>query len=388
MTSSLSRRFPANRPACGESFEPSAGHRVQRRTERRFGRRAVALAAGLALAAAGLAGCSSSAKDDAKDAATDASAASESDTVTILTHDAFDLPEELIADFEAQSGYKLVTVPVADGGSVLGRLTLTKDKPTVDGVFGLDTYSVLQAVDEGVLDEYVSTNLPESAARYDIDAHATPTDVGAVCVNADDAWFQEHGQAKPETLEDLAKPENAKLLVMQNPVESAPGLALLVGLAAEYGKDGMLDYYTKLLDGGAKVNSRWSASYYTDFSGAEGKGEYPLVLSYSSSPAESEGATSILPSTCVQTAEYAGVVAGAKNPKGAQAFIDFLLSREVQEAFPTSMYMYPVDAEAALPEAWQTWAQLPEAGLQFDAREAADNREDWLKAWTEMFEAR
>lgn len=387
MTSSLFRRFSANPPACAESLGLCTGQGVQRRAERRLGRRTAALAAGLALAAAGLAGCSSSAKDDAKGAATDASAASESDTVTILTHDAFDLPEELIADFEAQSGYKLVTVPT-DGGSVLGRLTLTKGKPNVDGVFGLDTYSVLQAVDEGVLDEYVSASLPESAARYDIDSHATPTDVGAVCVNADDAWFDEHGQAKPESFEDLAKPENAKLFVLQNPVESAPGLALLVGLASEYGKDGMLDYYTKLLDGGAKVNSGWSASYYTDFSGAEGKGEYPLVLSYSSSPAESEGATSILPSTCVKTAEYAGVVAGAKNPKGAQAFIDFLLSREVQEAFPTSMYMYPVDAEAALPEAWQTWAQLPEEGIQFDAREAADNREGWLKAWTEMFEAR
>ena len=357
------------------------------RAARRTARRTVALAAGLALAAAGLAGCSSSSKSSDAGAGAEGSAA-DTKTVTILTHNSFDLPQELIADFEQQSGYKLVTAPAGEGASVLGQLKLTKDHPTADGVFGLDPYGVVQAADAGLLEEYTSAALPESAARYDLDSHATPTDVGAVCVNADDAWFAEHGQDKPQTLEDLEKPENAKLLVLQNPVESDPGLTFLVGLASTRGEEGMLDYYTKLLDGGAKANSSWSDSYYTDFSGADGKGPFPLVLSYSTSPAESEGKTSILPETCVKTAEYAAVVKGAKNPKGAQAFIDFLLSRPVQEAFPEAMYMYPVDAEAALPEAWATWAQLPEGGVDYDARDVADKREAWLKAWTKMFEAR
>lgn len=343
----------------------------------RFG----ATLAAFALVSTSLAGCSSlkSGESEADTAPT---------TVTILTHDSFALPDELIAEFEESSGYTLSVATAPEGGTVLGQLILAKDHPNVDGVFGLDAYSVMQAVDEGVLAEYTSPALPASAAQYDIDTHVTPTDVGAVCVNADNAWFTEQGREIPQTLDALTEPENAKLLVVENPVESSTGLALLVGLASTRGEDGMLDYYTKLLDGGAKVNASWSDAYYTDFSGADGKGPFPLVLSYSTSPAEAEGATSILPETCVQAAEYAGVVEGAANPEGAQAFIDFLLMREVQEAFPENMYMYPIDSEAALPEAWAQWAQLPEAALQFDARDVAANREAWLKAWTAMFEAR
>lgn len=350
--------------------------------------RAAAIAAAVALAAASLGGCSESDAGDAGSASPGKNKDATPTQVVILTHGSFDLPEELVARFEENTGYTLVTQAAPDGGTVLGQLVLAKDAPNADGVFGLDAYSVMHAVDKGLLAEYASPALPDSAARHDIDSHVTPTDIGAVCVNADNAWFDANGRDIPQSLDELAKPDNAKLLVVENPVESDTGMGLLVGLAATRGQEGMLDYYETLLDGGAKVASSWSDAYYTDFSGADGHGPYPLVLSYSTSPAESEGATSIVADTCVQAAEYAGVVKGAKNPAGAQAFIDFLLSREVQEAFPQAMYMYPVDAEAALPEAWAQRAQLPEAALEFDAREVAANREGWLKAWTEMYEAR
>ncbi|MEI9906904.1 MAG: hypothetical protein WDO06_02465 [Actinomycetota bacterium] len=35
-----------------------------------------------------------------------------------------------------------------------------------------------------------------------------------------------------------------------------------------------------------KVDSGWETAYYTDFSGSSGKGPYPIVLSYASSPAD------------------------------------------------------------------------------------------------------
>ena len=73
------------------------------------------------------------------------------------------------------------------------------------------------------------------------------------------------------------------------------------------------------------------------------------MLSYDSSPAftiDGQGGTttSALLDTCFRQVEYAGVLAGAENPEGAQALVDFMLSRPFQEALPDSMYVFPVDA--------------------------------------------
>ena len=89
----------------------------------------------------------------------------------------------------------------------------------------------------------------------------------------------------------------------------------------------------------------WEDAYYVDFSFSGG--DRPIVLSYDTSPAytvkNGETPTAALLDTCFRQVEYAGVLEGAANPEGAEQVIDFLLSPEVQEALPTSMYVFPVD---------------------------------------------
>lgn len=307
-------------------------------------------------------------------------------TINVLVHDSFNVPEDLIAQFEQESGFKVTTTSPGDAGVVVNQLILSKDNPTVDAVYGVENFSVAKAVDAGVFAPYTSKNLPESAQQYVLDDSLTPIDVGDVCVNVDHAWFEKNGVAEPETLDDLAKPEYAKLLVVEDPAASSPGLAFLVGTIGATGLDGYEEYWTKLLTGGTKVASGWSDAYYSDFSGSEGEGAYPLVVSYASSPAETQGATGSLDATCVRQVEYAGVVAGAKNPEGAQAFVDFLLSDQVQESIPANMYMYPVDSEIALPAEWEQYAALPENPIAVDAIEVAENRDVWIKSWTSIYE--
>ncbi len=336
---------------------------------------AVAGTAALALA---LSACSG-----ADDSTGDSSAPT---TINVLVHDSFNVPEDLIAQFEQESGYKVSTTSPGDAGVVVNQLILSKDNPTVDAVYGVENFSVAKAVDEGVFEPYTSENLPASAEQYVLDDSLTPIDVGDVCVNVDHAWFEDNGIAEPETLDDLAKPEYAKLLVVQDPAASSPGLAFLVGTIAAKGGDGYEDYWTQLLQSGTKVASGWSDAYYSDFSGSEGEGAYPLVVSYASSPAETQGATGSIDATCVRQIEFAGVVSGAKNPDGAQAFIDFLLSDEVQGAIPSNMYMYPVNSEVPLPEEWTKYAALPEDPIAVDAAAVAENRDAWIKSWTAIYE--
>ena len=70
------------------------------------------------------------------------------------------------------------------------------------------------------------------------------------------------------------------------------------------------------------------------------------MLSYDSSPAFTvdggRSTTAALLDTCFRQVEYAGVLAGAANPEGAEALVDWLLTDEVQAALPRAMYVFPV----------------------------------------------
>ncbi|MGO1590768.1 MAG: thiamine ABC transporter substrate-binding protein [Ancrocorticia sp.] len=339
----------------------------------------IAATAVAALALGGLAACSG---DDSQGG----DAGSAPDSVTVLVHDSFNVPQDLIDRFEEESGFELTTTAPGDAGVVVNQLILAKDNPTVDAVYGVENFSVQKAVDEGVFANYTSGDLPASGADYTLDGAVTPIDLGDVCVNVDHAWFEEQGMDEPATFDDLAKPEYAELLVVQDPAASSPGLAFLVGTVEALGEDSYLDYWQSLLDGGTKVASGWSDAYYSDFSGAEGEGDYPLVVSYASSPAESAGATGSLDDTCVRQIEYAGVVEGAANPEGAQAFIDFMLSDDVQAAIPGEMYMYPINDQVELPEEWAEYAAAPENPIEADTAVVAENRDTWIKDWTALYE--
>ncbi|NIH71174.1 thiamine ABC transporter substrate-binding protein [Auritidibacter ignavus] len=311
----------------------------------------------------------------------------ENQTVTMMTHDSFSVSEELLAQFEEESGYTVTTTAPGDAGAVVNQLILQQDSPTVDGFFGVENYSAQTLLDENFLQDY-SGQLPESAQNLAVDGSdaLVPIDHGQVCINADTEWFDDNDLELPETLDDLTDENYKDLLVTSDPNDSSPGLAFLVATRTEFGDDAE-QYWEDLFDNGVKVAGGWSDAYYTDFSGSEGEGPYPLVVSYSSSPAAEEGRTTSIDGTCIQQIEYAGVLEDAENPEGAQAFIDFMLSEEFQADIPEQMFMYPVDDSIELPDEWSEYASLTEDPIEPDLQEVADQREDWLNSWTETYEA-
>ncbi|MDI3331628.1 MAG: thiamine ABC transporter substrate-binding protein [Micrococcus sp.] len=361
-------------------------------------RRTRSTLAALGVVALALTGCSVADQSGSGNGTGTASAATEAtggqsggakgngETVTVMTHDSFNITDEQIAAFEEQSGYELTTTAPGDAGTLVNQLILAKDNPTVDAVYGIDNLSAQRVIDEGVVAEYASEALPASAEDLAVADKLTPIDQGQVCVNTDHEWFQEKGMAEPTSLDDLAKPEYAELLVTTNPVTSSPGLAFLAATVTEKGEDGWQDYWRQLLEGGTKVAAGWSDAYYSDFSGGEGKGAYPLVLSYSSSPAYAP-TTGVVEDTCTTQVEYAGVVEGAKNPEGAQAFIDFLLTEDFQASLPENMFMYPVDDSVELPADWTEHATLVKDPIEADLQQVSEQREAWLKEWNELYES-
>lgn len=310
----------------------------------------------------------------------------ESTTLTVVTHDSFALPDELKAKFAQESGYDVTYVAPGDTGALVNQLVLTKDAPLGDVAYGIDNTFASRADSEGVLIDYASPALPEASSQFSL-PKLTPIDFGDVCVNADLQWFERKGLPLPATLDDLTDAKYKDLLVLTNPATSSPGLAFMFATIATKGEDGYLDYWKALLANGAKVDSGWTEAYYTDFSGADGKGPRPLVLSYATSPAytvaDGKSTTVALLGTCFRQVEYAGVLHGAKNEVGARKFIDFLLSPEVQAAIPANLYMYPVVQETPLPEEWAKFAPLSTTPAELSAADIGAHRDQWIREWTE-----
>ena len=332
----------------------------------------------LALAsAATLAACGQDTKADAK-------------KVTVVTHSSFQVSDNLKKEFEKTSGFKLEIVDGGDGGELVNKLILSKDAPQGDVCFGVDNTYASRLLSQGVIDKDRTVDtIPESAEKYLVDNNRAlvPIDMGDVAINIDKTYFASHNLAEPKTFEDLAKPEYAKLLVAINPTTSTPGLAWMLATVGHFGADKFSDYWKALVKGGAKIASGWTEAYNTDFSAGEGKGAYPIVVSYASSPSYtvSKDGTSTTTAALLDTAfrqvEYAGVLKGAANPAGGQAFINWMLSKAVQADIPKKMYMYPVDSSVQLPEALAKFGPLAEKPVEVTPAKIAAEREQWLKLW-------
>jgi len=333
-----------------------------------------------------------------------------SSTVVLLTHESFAVSDDVLAGFEERTGLTVERRAPGDSGALVNQLVLSKDSPLGDAVYGIDNTFASRALDADILAPYAST--PHSSAqnssaqdssaqdystqtsadveRFAVDdtQRLSAIDYSDVCINADTDWFAEQDLAVPRTLTDLADPAYEDLLVVTNPATSSPGLAFLMTTVDAFGADGWSDYWAQLRDNGVKVVDGWSDAYYVDFSGSDGQGPRPLVLSYASSPPsevrQGEARTQALLDTCFRQVEYAGVLAGAQNPDGAQQLIDFLLSREFQEEVPVQMYVYPVSSQAELPPQWERFAPLADQPYELSPQEIDANREAWIREWDDV----
>ena len=296
-----------------------------------------------------------------------------SNVVTLVAHDSFAISDESIADFEQHSGFKLEILRAGDAGSVTNRLVLTKDSPIGDVVFGIDNTF------RGLADE---NNLIEGSLE-----EVTYSDV---CFNYDRVWFDTNNVTPPEAWRDLVLPEYKGLTVVSNPITSSPGLAFLTSTVAAFGENGLESFWQQMKDNQVKVAAGWEEAYFTEFSGSSGAGNYPIVLSYSSSPAaeireDGRSQTVALLDECFRQVEYVGVLAGAKNLAGAQALVDFLLAEPFQSTMPGLMYVYPVNPDASVPSDWVEFGPAARSTIGDDLDISAD-RLSWQDKWSAIFD--
>ncbi|MDA1349769.1 MAG: thiamine ABC transporter substrate-binding protein, partial [Chloroflexi bacterium] len=208
--------------------------------------------------------------------------------LVIMTHDSFDIGEEVIKEFEEANDATVVIQKAGDAGQALVRAILEKGNPSADLLYGIDNTYLGRALDEEIFDSYESKMLNKVPGRFILDDtnHVTPIDYAYVNLNYDKAFLDDAGMAPPSTLEELTGPDWNGKLVVENPAVSSPGLAFLIATVAYFGEDDdydYLDFWKDLRANDVLVKDGWSEAYYTDFS--KNGGDRPLVVSYATSPA-------------------------------------------------------------------------------------------------------
>ena len=316
-------------------------------------------------------------------------------TVTLLAYDSFTPSEGIFDSFTAETGIEVEVVTGGDAGELVAKAALTAGDPEGDVLWGVDNTLMSRALEADVFEQYTSPNLAvmskELQDLVEADGVLTPVDTGDVCVNYDKAWFESRNITPPATLEDLAKPEYRDLLVVQNPNSSSPGLAFMMATIAAFGEEGWQDYWTSLRDNGVKIVDGWTEAYTVEFSGSSGKGKYPLVVSYASSPpAEVVYAdppidappTGVLTETCFRQVEFAGVLAGTDAPDAARKLVDFLSGPVFQSDLPLTLFVNPVHPDADIPEVFTSFAATPESPFSLEPSLIEQNRTRWIEEWS------
>jgi thiamine transport system substrate-binding protein len=323
----------------------------------------------------------------------------ENDELLLMSHDSFDISEEVLSEFENEQGIKIVLLPAGDAGAALNQAILTRDDPLADVFFGVDNTFLSRALEADIFEPYSDVDLSDITEDLILDKsnRLVPVDFGDVCLNYDKEWFDAKSLVPPQTLQDLTEPEYSGLLVVENPATSSPGLAFLLATIDNFGTQGeydYLDFWRELRENNLLVVDGWQEAYYGQFS-ASSDGDRPLVVSYASSPpAEvvfSDPPVDVAPTasvsgpgTCFRQVEFAGILKGTKHRKEAEELIDFILSRRFQEDIPLHMFVFPSNKTAELPEVFLKWADIADEPAQVDPDTIDSNRELWIDEWTEV----
>lgn len=302
--------------------------------------------------------------------------------LTIYTYESFTAewgPGPKVKDaFQKQCNCTVDFVAVTDGVALLNRLRLEGASTKADVVLGLDTNLTYEAKETRLFAPHgIDASTIDIPGGYKDDTFV-PYDYGYFAVIYD----TEKLKNPPASLKQLVEGDPKQKIVIEDPRTSTPGLGLLLWVKSVYG-DKASEAWAKLKDRVLTVTPGWSEAY-----GLSTKGEAPLVLSYTTSPAyhliaektDRYKAASFEEGHYLQVEVAAQTVNGAKNPLSAQ-FLTFMTGTGFQDTIPENNWMFPAaKTSGPLNPAFDTLVK-PAKTLIFSPEEVAKNRKVWIDEW-------
>ena len=225
-------------------------------------------------------------------------------------------------------------------------------------------------------DEHIAESL-----QIDPRGRALPYDTGFISLVYDKSKVE-----NPGTFEALTTDEYQGDLIVQNAQNSDPGRAFLLWTINEYGPDGYLDYWQKLVNNDVKILGDWSTAY-----NAYMGGEAPMVVSYSTDKVFYAGQDDVnwdkhtigfLNDQGYANPEAMARFADAPNSELAAQFMDFMLSKDAQAEFPERNVQFPSTTyDGLLSETFKKYAERPPEPVTFTYQDLAGNVNEWVDTW-------
>jgi thiamine transport system substrate-binding protein len=299
--------------------------------------------------------------------------------LTIYTYESFTSEwgpgPALEEKFEASCGCDVNFVGLEDGVALLNRLRLEGDQTQADIILGLDDGLLAEAKNLKLLAPHGQSLSGLTLPYKWSDDQFVPYDYGHFAFVYDDTRVKK----VPSSLRELVDSSDVSV-IYQDPRVSTPGQGLLLWMKSVFG-DEASDAWEKLQKKTVTVTPGWSEAYSLF---QEGKSD--MVLSYVTSPAyhitweetEKYKAAAFSEGHYVQI-EIAAALASSENLPLAQQFLGFLVSKDAQDVFAGTNWMWPVLADAEKPESFSKLIQ-PET-LYFRSADVAANRKAWIREW-------
>ncbi len=297
---------------------------------------------------------------------------SETKEITIYTHRHYDSDKKIIANFEKETGIK-VNIVKAKADELLQKLEVEGKHSPADLLLTIDAGRLVRAKQKGLL----------QTAKSEIIENSVPKNLR----DKENFWFALTKRARIivydkrkvnprdlSTYENLASPRwNGKILIRSS--SSIYNQSLLASIIANDGQDSAKKWAEGLVRNMARIpkgNDRDQVKAIL-----AGEGEIGIINTYylgklinSKDSLEAEAGNSVGVFFLNQEDRGAhinisgiGVAKYAPNKEDAVKFIEYLVSKEVQEIFAKANYEYPVNKEASASELLKSWGDFKEDSL-------------------------
>jgi len=281
-----------------------------------------------------------------------------------------------------------VTIVESLTGDTVAKVRASRNNPQMDVAMLGDSGAVLLAAD-GLyepLTEDLVPNLKEliPQARNAGDPYAEFI-FGSECF----AYNTKALSAPPQSWKDLYKPEYKGRLLLPDLTNSTSGIVMLVHLAELNGgsatniepafealerlRPNVLTFWNSQQQISSLLASgeAWAALWTPDRAGALINSGAPVDIHYPTEGVKVFG-------------NGIGIVKGTKVPKLAAAYINFVLSQEVQTAFCANALLMPTNPKAQLPENVRRYVPDSSKATTTDWAVVAENLPRWVERWNRI----
>ena len=235
-------------------------------------------------------------------------------------------------EFEAATGIETDFVRMSSG-EILARIKAEKDNMTASVWYGGPVDGIVAADQEGLIEHYVSPEAVNIREGFkDPNGVWTGIYIGYLGFVGNKKMLAEKGMTMPQSWADLLKPEYRQELVVAHPGSSGTAYTMLATVVQMMGEEAAMDYFVKF---------NQQVRQYTKSGTAPGRmaglGETTVGITFLHDAIKyyKEGYEDIVISapqegTCYEIGGVA-LLKNAPDMDSAKAFIDWVLTKEVQE---------------------------------------------------------